>query len=326
MLATGMIYLKIAGMIIGGILCIILLLLCAVLFLPVHYEVQFKYDTLAYIKITGKWFCSMLRCTFVYDELGITIVRLLGIPLYRSDRVKKPKKPKKSKNAKRNPKKEKKEEVIECSNTTETLHKNTSYSRVQRELSFHNENRRNETKGESKKEEKSNKNLLSRIIASCQGKIQRGIIKCKEIWKTIVDTIRNLKAILMRFTENITYYKEIWNQEETKIVLHLFGQQLCYLYHKVKPKKILCSVEFGAEDPATTGEVLAYGNMILPFLGKEIRIIPYFEEEVLRVNGKIKGHIRMISFLRILVVLYRSKELREVIGLLNKKEIKNGRK
>ena len=91
---------------------------------------------------------------------------------------------------------------------------------------------------------------------------------------------------------------------------------LCYL----SPRRMWGEFRIGTGDPASTGLMIG-GISLMPFVyQKGVHIVPDFENKVFRGNCKIRGRIRVIYFVRLLLRLYRDKELRRVWNRLNKKE------
>lgn len=337
MLATGIVYWKIIGIIIGGIVGGVLLLIGAILLAPVCYNMSWTYENKVQFQVKCRWLGTVLMCFFTYEETWVTVVKLFGIPLYRSDKEQKPKKLtkygekyivwKKNKERKKFEKKNRirteQDNEINTVETTSIPHKidETDYTKG-KEKQFEHKTEDVVKEISLDRKEYTKKNFLQKVISACQRKIERVIMKCKRIWKDIVGFVKLIKSIKFNFS----YYKGIWYSKETKVVIQLILDQLAYLYKKIKPKKMVGVIEFGTENPALTGELLAYGSVLVPFLGGGIKLIPYFDEQVFRGNMVAIGKIRVIQLVKICIVFYGSRELKLVIAMLNNKEKNNGRR
>ena len=87
---------------------------------------------------------------------------------------------------------------------------------------------------------------------------------------------------------------------------------------RLKPKKINGSVEFGFEDPALTGKVLAVVSMLYPYFGEYAEITPRFEEKILKGDFYVKGSVAARVFVSTGVRLLLDKNIR-----MTMRDIKN---
>ncbi len=119
-----------------------------------------------------------------------------------------------------------------------------------------------------------------------------------------------------RISSIISFIRE----KETRSAIGKAKRELIALLRYLLPTKAELDFRIGTGDPATTGLIIG-GISLMPFVyQKGIHIVPDFEEKVVQGNGKIKGRIRVIYFIRLLVRMYRDKELRRVWNRMNKKE------
>lgn len=100
-------------------------------------------------------------------------------------------------------------------------------------------------------------------------------------------------------------------------------KELFRLLKKLKPKKLRANIEFGFEDPYTTGSILAYASMLYPFYGDNISIKPNFEEVIIKGDVYLKGCIRISYFADMGIRLILNKNIRltikETMKLIAKK-------
>lgn len=119
-----------------------------------------------------------------------------------------------------------------------------------------------------------------------------------------------------RISSIISFIRE----KETRSAIGKAKRELGALLRYLSPKKVELDFRIGTGDPAMTGIIIG-GISLLPFVyQKGIHIVPDFEEKVVRGNGKMKGRVRVIYFLRLIVRVYRDKELRRVWNRINNKE------
>lgn len=119
-----------------------------------------------------------------------------------------------------------------------------------------------------------------------------------------------------RISSIISFIRE----KETRSAIGKVKRELGALLRYLAPTKVELEFRIGTGDPAMTGLIIG-GISLMPFVyQKGIHIVPDFEEKVIRGNGKIKGRVRVIYFVRLLIRLYRDKELRRVWNRINNKE------
>lgn len=103
------------------------------------------------------------------------------------------------------------------------------------------------------------------------------------------------------------------SEETHKKAFHKLLKETLYLLKKLKPKKLNADVEFGFEDPYTTGTVLAYASMLYPFYGDNINLKPNFEESIIKGNVFLKGYMRISYFANMGIRLLLNKNIRLTI-------------
>lgn len=132
-----------------------------------------------------------------------------------------------------------------------------------------------------KKKEK--KNSFSEKISAYWDKI-------KYTFKKLYDNIKALakkKEKLRRFLTN-----EIHKNAFLKAV-----KELKRLLHRLCPEKLEGDIEFGFEDPAYTGYLLAGISLIYPMVGEFLNIRADFENKVLKGSVLAAGKLRLLYIL-----------------------------
>ncbi|MCH5252631.1 MAG: DUF2953 domain-containing protein [Lachnospiraceae bacterium] len=115
----------------------------------------------------------------------------------------------------------------------------------------------------------------------------------------------------------------IVREAESKVALRRLRGEIVRLIRYLSPNRIKGRFLIGTGDPASTG-LLFGGISLLPFAyQKGIKISPDFDEKVFEADGYMKGRIRMLYLIRLIIRIYRDKELRMLwdnINQVNKKE------
>lgn len=107
----------------------------------------------------------------------------------------------------------------------------------------------------------------------------------------------------------ISFIRDSGNQ----VALRKIRKELFALLRYVVPDRIKGKIVFGTGDPCTTGWVLGIISMVPAAYTEGLQISPDFEERVLDVNAHIKGKVRLIYFLRLLIRGYRDEDIMRVI-------------
>lgn len=106
-------------------------------------------------------------------------------------------------------------------------------------------------------------------------------------------------------------------KQNKKVIKRLF-REIRALVLYLSPTKICGEMVLGTGDPASTGLVFG-GISLFPVAYQDgVRIIPDFEEKRFEAEGYMKGRIRVIYFLRLLLRLYKDRELRHLWKQINK--------
>ena len=102
-------------------------------------------------------------------------------------------------------------------------------------------------------------------------------------------------------------------KKENKSVFFLFCKEVKALLMYSFPRKIKGMVYFGTANPSTTGLLLG-GISLFPWVyRKDFKVIPNFTDKVLVAHLVAVGRIRAFYILRLLLRLYRNKQLKQTI-------------
>lgn len=259
MLHFFLLILKIIGWILLAILGILVLLVCVVLFVPVRYELDGKCNgTIDTLDVK-------FRFSFLLHFLAGTVCYTEGKPTWNLRIA-----------WKRfvNQDTELQETPIKKSEDSESSVNNAK----DEEINVPEEPIKNE---ESVSEESITKETVS--------KKESFLDKIEYKYKKIRDKLREIarkKEKVMEFLTN-----EIHQAAFLKVI-----SELKRLLLRLRLQKIMGEIEFGFDDPAWTGQVLAGISILYPYFADCFQIIPDFEEKKLRGQLEIKGKISAKNF------------------------------
>lgn len=287
--------LKIIGITILAVLGLILLVLALVLFVPVFYRVRIIHNprqTKVSAKVSFLWPVVSVAVQYL-KKLSYT-VRIFGIPILDSE---KPKKEKVKKPKQHKPKKQKKvpaekedtpEDILAPLENPGSLPTDEQEEPAQEVLQ--------QTKEEPKKEKKPG------LFAKIKAKIQK-------LRETILKIVAKIKKLAHQKDEVL----RILGKTETKTAIKFAWGKLGRLLKHILPRKAKGYVAYGADNPATTGQVLGILSVVYARTGQLLEIRPNFTEKQLETDVLIKGRIQFFTLLVIAIKVALNKEIRQVI-------------
>lgn len=109
----------------------------------------------------------------------------------------------------------------------------------------------------------------------------------------------------------IDFVKQDWN-----VMRRLFreGKELV---RYLSPTKVRGELVLGTGDPASTGLVFGGLSLFPVFYQDGVRITPDFDEKRFEANGMMRGRLRLLYFLRLLLRLYKDSELKRLWKHIN---------
>lgn len=304
MIQVLLLILKIIGISILVILGLLLLILALVLFVPVFYRVRIIHNPeKTQVKARVSFLFPLLLVSFEYLKKISCKVRIFGLALLDSDKPKKEKSPKQTKPKKTRVKKQKKKPPViqeEEEIWVPLEHPGT--------LPAAEPEPEEETKAEPQQEQKKEKIGFFETVR----------IKIQKIRETIRSIINKIKKLLHQKDE----VQRILAKPETKQVFAFVWDKLKHLLKHILPRKSRGYVAYGADNPATTGQVMGVISVIYAKTGQLLEIRPNFEEKQLECDVELKGHMQVFVLLVIAVKVFLNQELRQLITeIKNVKEI-----
>lgn len=297
MIQALLLVLKIIGITLLSVLGLLLLVLLLVLFVPVCYRVRVIHtleNTQGKVKVS--FLFPLLLVTVEYLKKLSYKVRVFGIAVVNSD---KPKKEKQKKAKKVKKKKDKKREPV-----TELLVESVQVTQPENAetVSEKAEELKDEKASGPRQKETVNTQEKQRFFEKIKSKISK-------IRETISNIIKKIKRLLHQKEE----VQRILSKPETKKALSFIWDKLKGLLKHILPRKVKGYVAFGADDPATTGQVLGVLSVVYARTGQLLEIRPNFQEKQLECDVELKGRVQVFTLLVIAVKVFLNQELRQLI-------------
>ena len=327
MLAIILGILKVIGITLLVLLGISLLILALVLFVPIRYKGDGQLNDVVkevHLRVTWLLRAVSVQVNYSHPDKPQTIIKVLGINI---DKFKKPKKeePKQEETPKQEsgepkPKKEKKKKE-----------KKPRYDINTALLSD------DEASGSNHTDSKEDNDSASQNSADTEEPVSENIRKMveqaqalqKETWrdklKTIVNKITSVYNKIKDIFLNIKYYMDILQEEDTKAMIKLTLDALLDILKKLLPKKLIAHIQYGFETPDKTGQILGLYWMFKPALGKDVEVVPNFEEKILEGDIYLKGRITVFTILVNALKVVLDKRFKPLINKFKNGGKSNGR-
>lgn len=323
MLHILLLILKIVGIIIAILIGCILLSLCLALFLPVHYRVELKRtegEGCPPIEVKAKvtWLLHFINIRVLYPSDIYLRVRILFFTLFRvPEKNKREKKNKNVKSENRKKKKSGKDESDKDKSEGQEDNSKKTENLMKEQKAEENKEGVGNSESETKPEEITGEEAqYTKEKVSLKSRINKILNLFKNIWYTIKGICDKIKEII----ENIEYYLEIIKSDTFKQVFLLCKDELVSILNYVKPRKFVADLIIGTDDPAATGQILSYYGILYPLIGNNVTVTGDFDRK--RIEGSVffKGRIKLFTFLKAVIRIYFSKDIRKLLKLFKKED------
>lgn len=151
--------------------------------------------------------------------------------------------------------------------------------------------------------------LCEKILQKLQKAGEKVLAWCQKLKCTFYKICDKIKEIWKK----IDYYQRLWELESTQNEIRVCKERIGKALKHILPYKFRAELQLGFEDPATTGNVMGIWGMLYPWIGEQIRVVPYFDEQIMKGHFYLKGRICVFTVLVIAIQFYFDKELRKLI-------------
>ncbi|MDO5406511.1 MAG: DUF2953 domain-containing protein [Eubacteriales bacterium] len=333
MLAIILSILKIAGLLLLGILGLILLVLLLILLVPIRYQAEAERkepeteeveessagfaDSLR-ARATVSWLLHILALRVSYDKELDICVKVFGIRLGKRDETSGTGKKKKSKDRKKpgkqdRPEAQEKPEAqveLEAQTKLEAQAEPGPQTKPSDEAGIQPESEAasDHTAKTSTRTSRNRTPLLEKL----KSRLPHPIRKIRVTFQKICAKLKEIKLKKDQLLEFI-------NKEENRQTFRLIRRQVIRLLKHILPRKLQGMVRFGFDDPYTTGQVLTYISPFYGFYARHLQLIPVFEGKALEGSVKLKGRIRIGTILVIGVRVLLDKNFRRILKQLRER-------
>ena len=118
-----------------------------------------------------------------------------------------------------------------------------------------------------------------------------GFGKILQKFEKIKYTIHNIYDKIKEIWDNISYYMELLQEEETRQFFSHIRLRAGRILKSMRPRHIRADILFGTGSPDTTGYLYGVYCMLSPVPKVGVSVVPDFEKAVLEADFDISGHI-----------------------------------
>lgn len=282
--------LSILGILLLILLGIALVVILLVLFFPVCYKMSGKKNAEEMqFAAKIKWLFGLVRVTYSYPVPGKLLAKVLFFTVYDSSEKKKNSAPGEDTHAA--PERDITEEARETSRTSEPS--DASETSGQTLLSHDSDI----AKTDPATDTEASADAKTSVEENTPVPQQETSGKIAGFFEKIRYTIRKICDKIKYILKNISFYKELWNDPDTKGLLQHAGKRIGHILKRLRPRKLNVNARIGTGSPDTTGYLYGIYGMILPKLGKGVCITPDFEQAILEGDFKASGHFTVACVL-----------------------------
>lgn len=319
MLDVALQILSVLGILLLALLGLILVVILLVLFFPVIYRIsgEGKGKDVS-LDAKASWLFGLLRVRFAYPDPGKLTVKALWFTVFdskseshektqaESNKTKtgeqeKPERQKKPERQEKPEGQEKESQVIsrpEESDSPGGAGSGDEDGEPQKSKSFSDS-----TDSDEEEEQEDSK---------------KGF-QISEIIKKIKYTFRSIYDKIKKIWQNITYYVELLQDRETRLLFLHVKSRVWKILKSIRPRKLRAQILFGTGSPDTTGYAYGVYGMLLPVLGPDVIVTPDFCEAVFKGSFYAAGHITMAVLIWHTIRILFDKRLKRFLSRLKHK-------
>lgn len=301
--------LKIIGIILLSIISLLLIIIALILFVPIRYRIianKFE-DSDFYAEIKLTWLLHFINILIKYTDDLYYRVRVILIPIKKSDNLKKHKN--NCKKTKPDPNDTK--SVDEGENISdESANEDISDNEISKD--------KEEIVSTSDLDENDDDNINFDENKGIIYKIRFVLTKFFEFLFNIKEKLNEAYNTVVNIVKDIDYYINALKDERNKKVISLCLSQASSIINNIKPKIFNGNLTIGIDEPYTMGQILSIYGILFPIIHDKITINPVYDKEVIEGDLYIKGRISVFVLIRAAIKIYFNRDYKRMIKIFKK--------
>ena len=301
--------LKIIGIILLSIISLLLIIIALILFVPIRYRIianKFE-DSDFYAEIKLTWLLHFINILIKYTDDLYYKVRVILIPIKKSDNLKKHK----NNSKKTGPDPNDTKSIDEGENISDkSVNEDISDNEISKD--------KEEIVSTSDLDENDDDNIKFDENKGIIYKIRFVLTKFFEFLFNIKEKLNEAYNTVVNIVQDIDYYINALKDERNKKVISLCLSQASSIINNIKPKVFNGNLTIGIDDPYTMGQILSIYGILFPIIHDKITINPVYDKEVIEGDLYIKGRISVFVLIRAAIKIYFNRDYKRMIKIFKK--------
>lgn len=301
--------LKIIGIILLSIISLLLIIIALILFVPIRYRIianKFE-DSDFYAEIKLTWLLHFINILIKYTDDLYYRVRVILIPIKKSDNLKKHK----NNSKKTEPYSDDTKSIDEGENISDkSVNEDISDNEISKD--------KEEIVSTSDLDENDDDNIKFDENKGIIYKIRFVLTKFFEFLFNIKEKFNEAYNTVVNIVKDIDYYINALKDERNKKVISLCLSQASSIINNIKPKVFNGNLTIGIDDPYTMGQILSIYGILFPIIHDKITINPVYDKEVIEGDLYIKGRISVFVLIRAAIKIYFNRDYKRMIKIFKK--------
>ena len=301
--------LKIIGIILLSIISLLLIIIALILFVPIRYRIianKFE-DSDFYAEIKLTWLLHFISILVKYTDDLYYRVRVILIPIKKSDNLKKHK----NNSKKTEPDPNDTKSIDEGENISDkSVNEDISDNEISKD--------KEEIVSTSDLDENDDDNIKFDENKGIIYKIRFVLTKFFEFLFNIKEKLNEAYNTVVNIVKDIDYYINALKDERNKKVISLCLSQASSIINNIKPKVFNGNLTIGIDDPYTMGQILSIYGILFPIIHDKITINPVYDKEVIEGDLYIKGRISVFVLIRAAIKIYFNRDYKRMIKIFKK--------
>mgnify|MGYP000998954149 CR=1 FL=1 len=300
------------------LLALIVLILLTVLLVPIRYDLKLKYKESFLCSLSLSWLLKIVKFEVNYDKELSTGLKIFGIACSKNTR---------SPGEEDEPDEEDfEEEDNESYEKYFEIEDKNKYEEADKESLSAQEYE----DGDSRKrfDKRTEENSIVKDIDEDGENIKKeknfSEKKRKKKKQSFSGFIKNeyekIKSKVKVLSEKKERLNKLFNNKSLRRGISKTWQAVLKLLKLFRTRELSGKIIFGFEDPYTTGQVLSYAALFYSWYKDRIEIIPVFDKEIVDIDIRAKGGVRLMSLVIIATGLWFDKDFKRLYKLYKNRD------
>ena len=290
------------------LLALIILILLTVLLVPIRYDLKLKYKESFWCSLSLSWLLKIVKFEVNYDKEFSTGLKIFGIACSKNTRIPD-------------------EEDFDEEEDNESYEK---YFEIEDKNKYEEANKESLSAqeyedGDSRKrfDKRTEENSIVKDIDEDGENIEKeknfGEKKRKKKKQSFPGFIKNeyekIKSKVKVLSEKKERLNKLFNNKSLRKGISKTWQAVLKILKLFRTRELSGKIIFGFEDPYTTGQVLSYAALFYSWYKDRVEIMPVFDKEIVDIDIRAKGGVRLMSLVIIATGLWFDKDFKKVYKL-----------